>query len=205
MRKRIAGMLAVGVTVLSAVVAATTPAAATPAPWTITPGGASSGTAGVTNLVVHDPTSGDVTLTCATSTAGVNLDAGSSADDQLGTIPETGGIEFNDCKLSGLIPFTVTQVGDWTFNGVSYNAGVTTGTIDNIETTILAAGCDATVAGSVGATYDNSTATLAVIGNPTLSVTRVDATNNCNGAIHAGDSAEFDGSYTINPAQTITG
>ncbi|WP_331981348.1 hypothetical protein [Actinophytocola sp.] len=204
MHKRIAGMLAVGITALSAVVAAATPAAAAP-PWTISPGGPTNGTAGVTNLVVHDPVNGDITLTCDTSTVAVDLESGTSADNQLATIPETPGIQFNGCLLAGFIQFEVTQVGTWTLNGATFDSGVTNGSIDNITADIAGPGCDATVSGSVGAQYSNSAATLSVVPEPTLTVTRVDELNNCSDLIHENATAQFDGSYTVSPAQTITG
>ncbi len=206
MRKRIAGMLAVGITTLSVVVAAASPAAAAP-PWTITPGGAADGAAGTTNLTVEDPQSGEIQMTCDSSSVGVELESGVSEDNQLATIPESPGIQFNNCLLAGFIQFTVQQVGVWTINGSSYDVGtgVTTGTIDNIVADISGPGCAATVEGSVNGTFTNGTDVLAVIPDQTLTVTSVDPANDCLGLIHEGATAAFDGAYTVTPGQEITG
>lgn len=207
MRKRIAGLLAVGVTALSTVVAMAAPASAVP-PWTISPGGSADGAAGTTNLVVHDPMFGDILLSCVSSTVDVDLEMGVSQDNQLATIPEEPGIQFNDCLLAGFIAFEVDQVGIWTLNGASYDAttGTTTGTIDNIKANISGPGCEATVEGSVGATYVNSTDKLTVTNAPTLTITFVaPSPNNCSGLIHTTATAQFDGAYTVTPAQDITG
>jgi hypothetical protein len=206
MRKRILGMLAIGTTALATVVAVASPASAAP-PWTITPGGHVDGTAGTTNLTVEDPQSGEIQMTCDSSTAGVDLESGVSADNQLATIPATPGIQFANCLLAGFIQFSVQQVGTWTLNGVSYDAatGVTTGTIDNIVANISGPGCAATVEGSVNGTFTNSTDVLAVQPDQTLTVSSVDPTDNCLDLIHTGATAGFDGSYSVTPGQEITG
>jgi len=206
MRKRIAGMLAIGIATLSTVVAVATPASAVP-PWTITPGGHTDGTAGTTNLTVQDPQSGEIQMTCASSTVGVDLESGASADNQLATIPPSPGIQFNNCLLAGFIEFSVQQVGVWTLNGSSYNAatGVTTGTIDNIVADISGPGCAATVEGSVNGTFNNGTDVLTVNPDQTLTVTSVDPVDNCLDLIHQGATAAFDGAYSVSPGQDITG
>lgn len=206
MRKRIAGMLAVGVTALSTVVAMAGPAAAAP-PWTISPGGHADGTAGTTNLTVEDPQSGEIQMTCSSSTVGVDLEVGTSADNQLATIPASPGIQFNDCLLAGFIEFSVQQVGTWTLNGSSYNAstGVVTGTIGNIEADISGPGCAATVTGSVNGTYNNGTDVLTVNPDQTLTVVDVDPVDNCLDLIHVDATAAFDGAYSVSPGQEITG
>jgi hypothetical protein len=195
-------MLAVGAAVLSAIVVVSTPASA--AAWTITPGGHADGTAGQTNLTVNDPQSGEIQMTCSSSTVGVEL---AVAGDQLATIPEAPGIQFNNCLLAGFIEFSVQQVGVWTINGSSFDAatGVTTGTIDNINANISGPGCVATVAGSVNGTYTNSTDVLSVAPDQTLTITSVDPVDNCLDLIHEGATAAFDGDYTVVPGQDITG
>src|SRR5262249_3718582 len=151
--------------------------------------------------------SGDITLTCDSSTVHVELESGVSADNQLATIPETPGIQFFNCLLAGFIQFEVTQVGTWTLNGVDYNAstGVTNGTIDGITANISGPGCEATVTGFVRGTYTNSTDVLAVTPDPTLTVTSVDPVNNCSDLIHTGATAQFDGAYVVTPGQDVTG
>jgi hypothetical protein len=195
-------MLAVGAAVLSTVFAVATPASA--AAWSITPGGHADGTAGQTNLTVNDPQSGEIQMTCSSSTVGVEL---AVAGDQLATIPEAPGIQFNNCLLAGFIEFSVQQVGVWTINGSSFDSatGVTTGTIDNINANISGPGCVATVAGSVNGTYTNSTDVLSVAPDQTLTVTSVDPVDNCLDLIHEGATAAFDGDYTVAPGQDITG
>jgi hypothetical protein len=202
MRKRIAGMLAVGVSALSTVVAMATPASA--AAWTVTPGGHADGTAGQTNLTVQDPQSGEIQMTCSSSTVGVELEV---VGNQLATIPESPGIQFNNCLLAGFIEFSVQQVGVWTLNGTSYDAGtgVTIGTIDNIVANISGPGCAATVEGSVNGTYTNSSDVLAVNPEQTLTVTSVDPIDNCLDLIHQDATAAFDGNYAVSPGQDITG
>lgn len=206
MRKRIAGMLAVGIATLSTAVAVAAPASAAP-PWTITPGGHADGTAGTTNLTVQDPQSGEIQMTCDSSTVGVDLESGVSDDNQLATIPESPGIQFNNCLLAGFIEFSVQQVGVWTLNGSSYDAatGVTTGTIDNIVASISGPGCAATVEGSVNGTFNNGTDVLTVNPDQTLTVTNVDDVDTCLDLIHEGATAAFDGAYSVAPGQEITG
>ncbi|HEV7650028.1 MAG TPA: hypothetical protein VGP26_17920 [Actinophytocola sp.] len=206
MRKRIAGMLAVGITALSTVVAVAGPAAAAP-PWNISPGGHADGTAGTTNLTVEDPQSGEIQMTCSSSTVGVDLESGTSADNQLATIPASPGIQFNNCLLAGFIEFSVQQVGTWTLNGSSYNAGtgVLTGTLDNIVANISGPGCAATVQGSVNGDYNNGADVLTVHPDQTLTVVSVDPVDNCLDLIHAGATAAFDGAYSVSPGQEITG
>lgn len=202
MRKRIAGLLAVGVTALSTVVAMATPASA--AAWSVAPGGHADGTAGETNLTVEDPQSGEIQMTCTSSTVGVDL---AVVGDQLATIPASPGIQFNNCLLAGFIEFSVQQVGVWTLNGTSFDAGtgVTNGTIDNIVANISGPGCSAVVEGSVNGTYTNSSAVLAVNPDQTLTVTSVDPVDNCLDLIHEGATAAFDGDYAVSPPQTISG
>jgi hypothetical protein len=195
-------MLAVSAAVLSTVVAVATPASA--AAWSVTPGGHADGTAGQTNLTVQDPQSGEIQMTCSSSTVGVEL---AVAGDQLATIPESPGIQFNNCLLAGFIEFSVQQVGVWTINGSSFDAGtgVTTGTIDNIVADISGPGCVASVAGSVNGTFTNGTDVLAVNPDQTLTVTSVDPVDNCLDLIHEGATAAFDGDYAVVPGQDITG
>lgn len=207
MRKRIAGMLTVAVTALSAVVAAATPAAAAP-PWTLDPGGPTDGHADETSLVVQDPVNGPINLSCESSDVTVDLDEGSSPDNELGTIAEDPGIQFNNCLLAGFIPFEVEQVGDWHLIGDTYDAtnGITHGRIVDIVAIISGPGCNATVSGTVDGEYSNSAATLTVLPNLTLTVIDVaPAPDNCSGLIHEGATAGFSGDYAVDPVQTITG
>jgi hypothetical protein len=206
MRRRLAALLTVGASVLGTIFVAITPASAA-APWNISPGGPAEGVAGTTNLTVRDVDGNTIEMSCASSTAGVNLESGEVPGPLLATIPETGGIEFIDCLLGGLITFEVDQVGDWHINGVSYDpaTGVTTGTIDDITANVFGPGCSATVAGSVNGTYTNSTDVLAVVPDFTLDVTFVDEVDDCLGLLHVGDEAAFDGAYAVTPDQTITG
>lgn len=204
MRRRLAGMLAALAAALTAVVVVSAPASAA-APWTITPGGPATGEAGETSLTVRDANGGTIDMSCASSSAAVDLESGEVPGPLLATIPE-GGMQFTDCLLAGFITFDVEQVGDWHINGASYDGSdVTTGTIDDVEANVFGPGCSATVAGSVNGTYTNSTDVLAVAPDYTLTVTFVDEAENCLGLLNVGDEASFSGDYAVTPDQTITG
>jgi hypothetical protein len=202
MRARLIGALASGAAlIVTAVVAG--PASAQPATWTVSPGGPFQGVAGETLLEVQES---GIQLSCASSTADGVANGGTGLSNPLATIPETPGIVFNDCSGPFGLTFEVTQVGDWSLNGASYDAGTgtTTGTIDGIVADIVGPACSATVTGFVNVTYTNGTATLAVLPDFTLEVTRVDATDDCLGLIQVGEHANFAGSYAVTPALTVT-
>jgi hypothetical protein len=202
MRARFVGALAAGAAlIVSAAVAGT--ASADPATWTISPGGAVHGTAGETLLEVQES---GIQLSCSSSTVDATAQSGSGLSNPLVTIPQSPGIQFNDCSGPFGLTFEVAQVGDWALNGASYDSGsgVTTGTIDGITANIVGPGCNATATGSVNATYTNGTGVLQVLPDFTLEISFVDPSNNCLGLINQGEHANFSGSYTISPALTVT-
>jgi hypothetical protein len=193
------GALAAGAAlVASAMISGT--ATAEDATWTVSPEGAFSGTAGETILTIEES---GVELACTSATVDGVAHSGSNP---IATIPATPGIQFNDCQGPFGLTFEVTHVGTWNLNGVSYDAGtgVTTGTIDNITADIVGPGCNATVTGSVDATYTNGTHTLAVLPNFTLVISSVDPANDCLGLIEAGQHSSFDGSFDISPALVVS-
>ena len=202
MRGRLIGVLATGAALVTTMVA-TGQASALPDTWTVTPGGAIHGTAGETLLEVQES---GIQLSCASSTVDATAQSGSGLSNPLVTIPESPGIVFNDCSGPFGLTFEVTQVGDWALNAASYDAGsgTTTGSIDGITAGIVGPGCEATVTGSVNATYTNGSATLAVLPDFTLEVTFVDPSNNCLGLINEGEHANLAGSYSITPGLTVT-
>lgn len=202
MRRSVMGSLVAGLAlVASATVAGT--ASAQQADWSISPGGDFDGLAGETILTIEES---GIQLFCTSSTAGGTAQSGTGLSNPLATIPEVGGIAFVDCQGPFGLTFEVEQVGDWVLNGTSYDAatGVTTGTIDGITADIVGPACNATVTGSVNATYTNSTAELAVAPDFTLEITFVDPANDCLGLITQGEHASFDGTYVIDPALTVT-
>jgi hypothetical protein len=199
MRRRVIGLLAVVAAASAAfALAVVAPASAVPASWTVQPGGGFTGSAGRT--VLTNANTG-AQLTCASSTATGTAKSGSGhAGAGLGSIT---GTTFTSCSGPLGITFTVQHVGVWSLNAVSYNAtsGVTTGTITNVAANIRGSTCSASVTGFVDATYTNGTGILRVLPNNTLTVSNVVG---CFGLMRNGDRVRFDGSYTVNPRQTIT-
>jgi hypothetical protein len=177
----------------------------TPASWTVSPGGVVDATAGVT--VLTDVNTG-VQLTCDSSslTDATLVTGATGSPAQLGTLP-AGSVGFQNCSGPFGLTFDVTHVGDWALNGVTYDpaTGVTTGTLTGIQANLSGFACSASVTGSVDGTYNNATGVLTVLPNPTLTIASVDPNDNCFGLINTGDSATFDGAYTVAPGQTITG
>jgi hypothetical protein len=201
MRARLIGALATGAALI-ATAAIAGPASAIPDTWTVDPGGDFHGVAGETLLEVQES---GIQLSCASSTADGTAQSGTGLSNPLATIPETPGIVFNDCSGPFGLTFEVTQVGDWSLNGASYDGSdVTTGSIDGITADIVGPGCNATVTGSVPVTFTNSTDVLAVQPEFTLVVSTVDPSNNCLGLINEGEHANFDGDYLIAPGLTVT-
>jgi hypothetical protein len=195
---RLIGALAAGAALaVSAVLTGT--ASAQPATWTVTPGGPFTGTAGETILT----TESGIELFCTSSTAAGDAASGSGLSNPLATLAE-GGVVFNDCQGPFGLTFEVAHVGTWTLNGASYDgAGTTTGTLDNITANISGPACEATVTGSVNATYNNG-GTLTVLPDQTLTISFVDPANDCLGLITQGEAAGFSGSYAISPVLTVT-
>lgn len=196
MRGRLIGALAAGAALVASIVMSA-PANAVPATWTITPGGNFTGAAGTTVLKVQET---GIQLTCRSASAAGTAKIGPGNSNPLATLP-AGSTKFNTCSGPFGLTFGVNHVGVWTLNGASYSAGVTTGSLNNINANISGPGCAANVVGSVNATYTNATHVLAVLPNYGLTFTSV---TGCFGLIAAGQHASFSGSFTINPALTVT-
>ncbi len=202
MRGRFLGVMAAGAAlVASAMISGT--ATAEDATWTVTPGGAFSGSAGTTTLEIQES---GIQLFCDSASVDGIAASGSGVSNPIATIPETPGIQFNNCQGPFGLSFEVTHRNTWNLNGVSYDAGtgVTTGTINDITADIVGPGCNATVTGFVDGTFTNSTSVLAVTPNFTLEVTYVDPANDCLGLISQDEHASFDGAFAITPALTVT-
>lgn len=200
MRARLIGALAAGAALVTTAVLAG-PASAAPATWTVTPGGAFTGAAGETILT----TESGIELFCVSSTAAGTAASGTGLSNPLATIPDGPGVQFNDCQGPFGLTFTVDHVGTWYLNGASYDgSNVTTGTLDNITANISGPACEATVTGSVNATFTNSTDVLSVAPDLTLTISFVDPNNDCLGLITQGETASFDGDYVITPGLTVT-
>ncbi|WP_460393852.1 hypothetical protein [Actinophytocola sediminis] len=190
--------MATVVAALTSVIIGATPAAAS-AGWTVTPGGDADGDAGVTVLTVRPADGGaDQVLDCLGSHA--DITAFSSPDSHVADIDN---ITFDDCLLAGLISFDVNAATPWSLHALGYNAPVVAGEIRDIEADIVGPGCQATVAGTVTGDYNNDTHQLTVVPNFSLTITFVDATDNCLGLLHVNDTAAFDGVYDVSPAQEI--
>jgi hypothetical protein len=202
MRGRLIGALAAGAALVSTAVLAG-PAAAQDATWSVDPGGPLNGTAGVTLLEIQES---GIQLTCETSTVAAVAQSGTGLSNPIVTIPDGPGIQFNNCQGPFGLTFVVDHVGTWNLNAATYDAatGVTTGTIDDIEANISGPGCEATVTGSVNASFTNDTDVLAVAPDFTLLISYVDPANSCLGLINEGEHANFDGAYDITPGLTVT-
>jgi hypothetical protein len=206
MRKSSAAGLVVAAAAAS-VVAVTTPALAGTGPWSVTPGGATTGTAGTTKL--HDNTTGN-DLTCTSSKVSATLRSGTGLTQPpaLGSIT---AVTFTSCTGPFGIKFNVTSGNlPWALNAISYTAPVTTGSITGIHATLGGFGCTAIVDhtsatshdGSITGKYTNNPTNTLVTSGGNLKLFNV---SGCLGAINSGDSVTFLSTYTVSPAQTITG
>jgi hypothetical protein len=199
MRARFIGTLAAGAALVTTAVLAG-PASAQPATWSVSPGGDFTGAAGETILT----TESGIELFCVSSTAAGTAQGGTGLANPLAQLSE-GGVQFNDCQGPFGLTFEVAHIGTWDLNGVSYDGtDVTTGTLDNITANISGPACEATVTGSVNATYTNSTGELAVSPEQTLTISFVDPNNDCLGLITQGEASGFSGTYAISPQLTVT-
>jgi hypothetical protein len=144
---------------------------------------------------------GSSTLSCTGGTGKVTIANGTGLSGTgIGTIPS---ITYSGCTGPLSISFTVTQVGTWTLNAASYAAGVTTGTITNVDAKLSGSLCTAEVTGTVTATYTNATGTLAVSPDGNLLTVK---SASCLGVLKAGDVVKYTGSDKLNntPYVSIT-
>lgn len=199
MRRQLLGLLTVGL--MTAATAVLTAAPASAATWTVNPAGNFTGTAGTTVLT---NTRNGATVSCTSASAAGNIPV--AGPGQPGpAIARITGSAWNSCSGLFGISFTVTHVGTWLLNAVSYNSatGTTTGTISNASARLSGGSCTASVAGTVPATYTNSTGVLQV--QPTGTALRItSASFGCLGALSTGDIVTFRGSYTVAPRVTLT-
>lgn len=163
--------------------------ATTTAPlWVVTPGGQVTGTSGTVTLALPAGT-----FTCSSSRMVSTL--ASSDTNTVATLPQ-GSVAFVNCT-----PFTLTPIGIWKINLISIDpvTGDVTGVITNITVRVSGPGCTATVVGSVGFVYSNTTHVLRV----TNSNLTVSAVSGCLGLLAVGQHATLNLSYLFNPPQVF--
>src|SRR5689334_13843841 len=132
---------AAAATVLGTGVASATPFP--PGTWTVSPSGAIAATAGTTTLVGPS-----ATLTCSSSSvSGTAVGTATGSPATLASLPAPNGVKFNGCTGPFGFSFTVTQVGTWLLQGVTFDpaTGVTTGNITSVTARLSGPGCSATV------------------------------------------------------------
>lgn len=204
MRKRLIGAIATGVALVATTVFAGT-ASALPLVWDVSrddggTDGSFTGAAGVTVLT----TESGIELTCDSASAAGTAKLGIGVDNPIATLP-TGSTQFNNCSGPFGLTFTVAHQGTWELHGDSYASDVTTGRITNIVADISGPACEATVTGSVNATFTNPSDELAVLPAQTLAVSSVDPANDCLGLISEGEAAGFSGTFVVSPGLTVVG
>jgi hypothetical protein len=205
-RKRTGSVLVLGAVTAAMIGMAAAPAVgATATTWTVKPGGAITAKAGVTKL--KDTKTGSV-LQCMTSSGKGTAKKGSGLPGA--GIASITALGFTSCTGPLSLTFTVKTTGfPWKLNAASFKSGVTTGTITGIRAKLTGPSCSATVggtsasaAGTVAATYTNSTGKLTT--KTTGGNLHVFNVVGCAGLINSGDPTTFSGSYAISPKQTIT-
>lgn len=183
--------------------------AAFAAPWTIAGNGNADGSvggdAGTTTLNVTDP-AGNTTLSCVSSHTDANVPNGTASTNAIGTI---SGLSFTQCNFGGFFAFTVTTSGfPYTLNALSQAGDTISGSVTGtIRAHISGPGCEADIGGStVPGTFSNTNEDLNIPGTgQDLTITGVDASNNCLGRIHVGDPANFAGDYFVDQPIQING
>jgi len=142
---------------------------------------------------------GSNTLKCTGGTGKVTATNGSG---KSGTnIAQLSSVTFSGCTGPLSITFTVAPVGTWALNAVASSGGTTTGTISNVKANLSGTLCTATVAGTVDASYVNSTGTLTV--SPDGSLLTVTSAS-CLGVLKAGDVVKYNGVDKLNNTPFIT-
>ncbi len=207
MRKQLAKTLLVAGTAVAALGLAV-PAAMAAGTWTVT-GGASftSAQSTGTTFTLSDSTSGlSFTCTVGTGTGSVNVQSGGPS--VLGQITgSTFGSSAHKCNGPLGSTGTDTQKAGTTstLNGVSWAAGVTTGTITGVDhiltiSSILGT-CTAEVKGTAGAKYTNATKLLQfTTAGDSLAVTST--SGSCAGIIKVKDVVTF---ASGTGGETVTG
>jgi len=122
----------------------------------------------------------------------------------LAVVPVHPGTAFNLCGIGGLTPAGLVQLGTWTLVGLSHDAGLTVGRLDDVSLQLSAPGCEATISGYVIALYTNETGVLSLLGDETLTVSSVSPVDDCLGLVHVGDTGSVAGEFVVSPRQIIT-
>ncbi len=158
--------------------------------FTVTNGGANLPATQQGNATLVD---GSSTLKCTGGTGKVTIANGSG---QSGTdLAQLSSVTFSGCTGPLSITFTVSPVGTWELNAASSSGGTTTGTISNVKANLSGTLCTATVAGTVDASYSNSTGTLTV--SPDGNLLTVTSAS-CLGVLKAGDVVKYNGADKLN-------
>lgn len=171
--------------------------------WTVGPetSGSVDFTADSTTSLVLTDNITHTQLTCASSsgTGDAVYGSGQSGDD----IANVDSLSFSgNCTGPAGITFTVATSGfPWALNAESYDGvDTTTGNISGVAAHLSGPLCSADVSGAEPATYSND-GTLTATGGAGLTISNV---SGCLGLIKNGDTAGFTGTYTVDPAVTIT-
>jgi hypothetical protein len=206
-RVLVAGGAAVLVTALAV------PVALAAVTWTVQPGGAIETTSAP---VTFKDTMTGAHFSCVGMTMGGTLKGGSGlAGRHIGRVTSLG---FAGCRSPVGPEYTLFPTDlPWHLNLTSYNSttGVARGAVNRIELRLFVAkknGCSAVIDGTSGTvkdgvvrfSYANSTATLKMLtagGNLHF----YDVSTGCHGRFNPGDPVTLSVTFTISPAQDITG
>jgi hypothetical protein len=152
MSTKLLKVLILGATVVSALASASSASA-----WTTNGPGNFTATTGAARLTASP---GPVINCSGPNNATGTLNAKSGAGSGLGLSTVT--LTFAGCTVSGL-PVTVVCSPPAEFNGTSYSAPVTTGTLSGIRCVFSIPNCTVTMTGTVGATYNNTTFKITIL------------------------------------------
>jgi hypothetical protein len=206
MRKRFTAVLLSGGAAALALALGTTSAMASSvdATWTVSPGGAvkASGSG-----QVKDTKTGTVAKCKSIKMSGTVKKGSGLSGAGIGTITKGS---FTSCTIATITVKVATHGLPWKLNAVKYKNGVTTGTITGIDLVATAPGCSATLDGTkagadngkVGASYNNSTGVLKLLGAG--GNLHSWAVTGCFGLVKNGDPQDASGSLKMSPKQKVT-
>jgi hypothetical protein len=174
--------------------------AAHAATWTASPGG--SFTATSSSFTMTNERNGGSIVRCQSATLNGTVPVAGSGLSGTGIVRFTGG-QFTNCTGPFGVPCTVTVVGTWSLDAVSYNgSGVTIGKLTNVVIVLTCGSCTVQLAGSADVTYDNGTGVLRIVSNGGLVVSS--ASSGCLGTMVTGDRVWLDISFIIRPPIILT-
>jgi hypothetical protein len=196
---------------VGAVASGATAAATT---YKVAVGTTTTGTAALTgtsngSLTFNDTTTGlAATCSSATATGAATLSPRRKATS-LATISKS---TYSACSANGELELNIVQRGTWTFEGTGPTSNsVTPGVLANITAKVSSSStnCKFTTAGTVDATYNNSTGVLAFAPlSGTKNVLTISGqTGTCLGLANNGDTVTFTGAFSVkstSPAGTLS-